>query len=127
MQDAPRGRMQMQIENANQFFGALAARGRDARLGDSTGTWQFDVDGIGTWTVKVDHGAFSVAQGQPPEPPTSLVQLSEAELVHLANGESHENPLTGLLRGAIHVGGDVPFAQRLMAILPLPDDWKEAR
>ncbi len=125
MQDATRGRMQ--IDSANQFFGAVAARGREPRLGNSTGTWQFDVDGLGTWTVKVDRGALSVATGKPAETPTACVQMSEAELVHLANGENHENPLTALLRGALRVGGDIPFAQRLFTILPLPDDWKEAR
>jgi SCP-2 sterol transfer family len=125
MQDAPR--LRMQIENASQFFGALAARGREPRLGSSVGTWQFDVDDVGTWTVKVDRGAMSVATGAPAESPTARVKMSEAELVHLANGDAHENPLTGLLRGAIRVAGDVPFAQRLFAILPLPDDWKEVR
>jgi hypothetical protein len=117
----------MHVDNANQFFGAVASRGREPRLGNSTGTWQFDVDGVGTWTVKVDNGSLSVAAGQPPEPPTAQVALTEAELVRLANGENHENPLTGLLRGELRVGGDIPFAQRLFSILPLPDDWKEAR
>jgi len=117
----------MQIDNAGQFFGALAARGREPRLGNTTGTWQFDVDGAGTWTVKVDQGSLSVAQGEAPESPTARLELSEAELVRLANGEAHENPLTGLLRGVIHVGGDLAFAQKLFAILPAPDDWKEAR
>jgi hypothetical protein len=117
----------MQIDNASQFFGALASRGREPRLDDATGTWQFDVDGVGTWTVKVDRGALTVVNGQPTETPTAHLELSEAELVRLANGESHENPLTALLRGVIHVGGAIPFAQRLFAILPMPDDWKEAR
>jgi hypothetical protein len=125
MQDAPRGAMH--VDNANQFFGVLAARGREPRLGNTTGTWQFDVDSVGTWTVKVDRGALSVASGQPAEKPNARLELTEAELVHLANGEGHENPLTGLLRGTIRVGGDVPFAQRLFSILPMPDDWKDVR
>ena len=125
MQDAPRG--VMHVDNANQFFGVLAARGREPRLGNTTGTWQFDVDNVGTWTVKVDRGALSVASGQPAGKANARLELSEAELVHLANGEGHENPLTGLLRGTIRVCGDVPFAQRLFSILPMPEDWKDAR
>ena len=117
----------MQIENASQYFGALAARGREPRLGSATGTWQFDIDGAGTWTVKVDQGAVNVASGQPAETPTAQLKMSQSEFVQLANGESHENPLTALLRGAIKIGGDVPFAQRLFSILPMPDDWKEVR
>jgi SCP-2 sterol transfer family len=117
----------MHVDNASQFFGALAARGREPRLADSTGTWQFDVDGVGTWTVKVDRGALTVVNGEPSESPTAHLELSEAELVRLANGDAHENPLTGLLRGVIRVDGEIPFAQRLFAILPMPEDWKEAR
>ncbi|HTB71833.1 MAG TPA: SCP2 sterol-binding domain-containing protein [Polyangiaceae bacterium] len=117
----------MQIDNANQFFGVLSARGREPRLGNTSGTWQFDVEGAGTWTVKVDQGSLSVGSGQPSTTPTARLNLSEAELLRLADSESHENPLTGLLRGAIRVDGDLGFAQRLLAFMPLPDDWKEAR
>jgi putative sterol carrier protein len=121
----PAGRMQ--IENAREFFGTLAAHGHDPRLVHASGTWQFDVDGAGTWTIKVDKGALTVAEGPPPEGPTARLNMSEAELVRLADGEGHENPLSGMLRGAIRVYGDLAFAQRLLAIMPVPDDWKEAR
>jgi hypothetical protein len=117
----------MHIENANQFFEALAARGREPRLGNATGTWEFDVDGAGTWTIKADEGTLSVTRGRPAENPTARLELSEAELVRLAGGESHENPLTGLLRGAVHVTGDLAFAQRLLSFMPLPADWKAAQ
>ena len=70
-----------------QFFGALAARGQEPRLGNATGTWQFDVEGAGTWTVRVDQGALSVASGQPSGSPTARLNLSEAELVRLADLE----------------------------------------
>jgi hypothetical protein len=117
----------MHIDNANQFFGALAARGREPRLGNASGTWQFDVDGAGTWTVKADNGSLTVASGPAAEGATACLNMSEAELLRLADSDTHENPLTGLLRGAIHLDGDLGFAQRLLAIMPLPEDWKEAR
>jgi hypothetical protein len=53
--------------------------------------------------------------------------MSEAELIRLADGDANENPLTGLLRGAVQLTGDLGFAQRLLSIMPLPEDWKEAR
>jgi hypothetical protein len=117
----------MQIGNARDFFRTLATRGREPRLGSITGTWQFDIDGAGTWTVKVDHGTFSVSDGKAAEAPTTRLEMSEAQLVRLANGESHENTQTGLLRGVVRVGGELAFAQKLAAILPMPEDWKEAR
>jgi hypothetical protein len=113
--------------NAREFFGTVASRGREPRLAEATGTWQFDVDGAGTWSVKVDHGALSVVEGRPPDAPTARLQLTEAELVRLANGDGHENALTGLLRGVVHVGGDLRFAQKLFSIMPVPDDWRDVR
>src|SRR3974390_551548 len=113
------------VDSANQFFRAVASRGNEPRLADSTGTWQFDVDGVGTWTIDVENGSLSVAAGPPAEPPTVCVGLSEAELVHLANGEDHENPLTGVLRGDIRIAGNLRFARQLYSILPVPDDWED--
>ncbi len=113
----------MAIAKAREYFDVVAARGRDLRLADATGTWQFDVDGLGSWSVKVDRGVFSVAQ-EPVEQPTVRVELSEPELIRLALGEEHENLFTALLRGAVRWQGDFRFAQKMQAILPMPDEWR---
>jgi hypothetical protein len=114
----------MPIASAREFFATLASRGHDPRLAATSGTWQFDLDGRGAWSVKVDHGAFSVAEGLLPADRTACFRLSEEELVRLANGEGHENLLTALLRGVIHLNGELPFAQRLGGLVPLPAEWK---
>jgi hypothetical protein len=44
--------------------------------------------------------------------------------VRLARGDRHENLFTGVIRGAIAVEGDLAFAQRLPAILPLQNGHK---
>jgi hypothetical protein len=115
----------MTIATAREFFGTLASRGHDPRLVDASGVWQFDVDGLGSWQLKVDHGAFAVDE-EPRSEPTTRLQISESELVRLANGDGHENLHTALLRGAIRLGGDFRFAQKLWAIVPFPDDWRRA-
>jgi hypothetical protein len=115
----------MHIGTARDFFGTLASRGHDPRLVDVSGVWQFDVDGAGTWQLKVDHGAFTVEEGTRGTP-TSGVRISEPELVKLANGEGHENLQTALLRGVIRVNGDFRFAQKLWAIVPVPEEWRTA-
>jgi hypothetical protein len=116
----------MHIGTAREFFGMLASRGHDPRVVGCSGTWQFDVDGVGTWQLSVDHGAFSVEQGTP-RAATTEIKLSEAELVRLANGDGHENLQTALLRGGLRLGGDFRFGQRLQSILPVPDDWRNVQ
>jgi hypothetical protein len=119
----------MPVGNARAFFEALATRAHEPRLVDAVGAWEFNVEDVGTWTVAVDHGALSVTAGAPPpalegtgEPKTRL-RLREDELLRLVRGDEHENLFTGVVRGAIVIEGELAFAQRLQAVLPLPDEW----
>jgi hypothetical protein len=118
----------MPIDNAHAFFEAVAAHEREPRLSDATGTWEFDVEGAGTWTISTDHGVLRVDQGPldaaAGRKPRTRLRLKEDELVRLARGEGHENLLTALLRGALAVEGELAFAQRLQVILPVPEDWR---
>ena len=116
----------MSIENARACFEALARRGHEPRLADAVGTWAFDIEDVGTWTVAVDHGALSVTDNTRTRTadgaPTTRLRLGENELVRLARGDRHENLFTGVIRGAIVVEGELAFAQRLQTILPLRDE-----
>jgi hypothetical protein len=117
----------MPIGNARAFFETLAARAHEPRLANTVGAWEFDIEGSGTWTVGVDHGALSVTTGvRSPadggEAKTRL-RMREDELLRLARGDGHENLFMGVIRGAIVVEGELAFAQRLQAILPLVDEW----
>jgi SCP-2 sterol transfer family len=113
----------MRIGSAREFFATLASRGHDPRLADLQGSWQFDIDGLGSWQVKVDHGAF-VVDPNPKDTPTARLVLSEPELVRLVNGDGHENVLSSALRGALRVGGELRFAYRLRDIVPVPQEWR---
>ena len=117
----------MPVENARVCFEALARRGHEPRLADAVGTWEFDIQDVGTWTVAVDHGALSVTDNRTrtadgARAPTTRLRLGEDELVRLARGDRHENLFTGVIRGAIVIDGELAFAQRLQTILPLPDE-----
>ena len=119
----------MAINSARAFFEAVAARGREPRLADAAGTWEFDVEGVGIWTVAVDGGALHVTEGQPSSPGEAgrtrktRLRLREDELLRLVHGDGHENLFMGLIRGALAVEGELAFAQRLQAIFPVPDEW----
>ena len=120
----------MPVGNARTCFEALARRGHEPSLADAVGTWEFAIEGVGTWTVAVDHGALSVTDdtrtrtADGARAPTTRLRLREDELVRLARGDRHENLFTGVIRGAIVVEGEVAFAQRLQTILPLPDEQR---
>ena len=118
----------MRVGNAADCFEALARRGYEPRLADAVGTWEFNIEDVGTWTVAVNHGELRVTADMQTRPvdgggvPTTRFRLREDELVRLARGDRHENLFTGVIRGAILVEGQMAFAQRLQTILPLPDE-----
>jgi hypothetical protein len=117
------------MDGARKLFATLANYGVEPRLGNASGTWEFDIEGAGVWTVTVDRGALRVAGGQPSLPgeagtqPKTRLRMREGELLRLARGDGHENLFMGLLRGAIVIEGQLAFAQRLQAIFPLPEGW----
>lgn len=95
---------------------------------DAVGTWQFEIEGVGTWTVAVDHGALTVTDVSSSRPAEGVresntrLRLREDELLRLVRGDRHENLFMGVIRGAIVVEGELAFAQRLQTLLPLPDE-----
>jgi hypothetical protein len=117
----------MPVGSAPACFEALARQGYEPRLADAVGTWEFNIEDVGTWTVAVNHGELRVTakQTRPVDSggvPTTRFRLREDELVRLARGDRHENLFTGVIRGAIVVEGQMAFAQKLQTILPLPDE-----
>ena len=114
------------MEGARKFFATLAKCGAEPRLADASGTWEFDIEAAGVWTVTVDRGALRVAEGQQSLSGETGARhtrlcMREDELLRLVRGDGHENLFMGLLRGAIEIEGELAFAQRLQAIFPLPE------
>ncbi len=114
----------MFMENARAYFERLASLGPELaqeNLEDATGTWEFVLEGDGTWSIHVDRGRLSVSEGPTPNP-TARFRMAESEFVRLARGEGHENVITSVLRGALKVEGDIRFAQRIQTLLPMTID-----
>jgi hypothetical protein len=110
------------VRTPRDYFEAIRGLGHEPGLADAVGTWEIDVEGEGSWAVRVDHGKLSVEalNGARRSDATVRVRMAAPDFVRLARGEAHENVITAVLRGAIHVEGDIRFAQKIQNILPLP-------
>jgi hypothetical protein len=114
------------VASVRDFFEGVAARGNEPQLSHLVGTWELDVEGAGTWKIAVNHGSLSVTEGpsssDPASEPSTRIRIDEADLLRLIRGEGHANLVTELLRGGATVEGDVGFALKLHALLPLEEE-----
>ncbi|MBM3678577.1 MAG: SCP2 sterol-binding domain-containing protein [Actinobacteria bacterium] len=95
-----------------EFFGSLQDRVDPAKTEGMTGRYVFDVEGVGQWTVAVDDGAISVAEGAGEADCT--ITASEKTLTKIVNGES--NPTTAFMMGKLKIDGDMGAALKLQKL-----------
>lgn len=102
-------------ETAKEFFADLAARtaGGSERMRGLTATYRFDVEGAGSWLVKVDDGAVSVDEGDGVA--DCIISAPEDLFLRIVRGE--QNPMGAFLMGRIQVDGDTGLAMRLRDLL----------
>ena len=100
-----------EAKTAGEFFERLRTRsaGGSLRTRGLRATYRFDVDGAGSWLVRIDDGAVSVTESDAVA--DCVLEASEETLLRVANGELH--PMGAFLTGKIRVTGDVALAMRL--------------
>ncbi|HJU48358.1 MAG TPA: SCP2 sterol-binding domain-containing protein [Gaiellaceae bacterium] len=95
-----------------EFFEQLPSRVDKEKTAGMTGSYVFDVEGVGQWTVRVDDGAVSVTQGA--EDADCTISASEETLLKIVRGEA--NPTTAYMTGKLKVGGDMGAALKLQKL-----------
>jgi putative sterol carrier protein len=95
-----------------------AARGFDERLEDVKGSYRFDIDGVGSFRIEVDHGRLAIREDKSRSPADCVIGCSEQDFLKFATGE--QNMLTAYMQGRVQVEGDLALAKLLEGILPGP-------
>ena len=95
-----------------EFFGTLADRLDASKTAGMTGRYVFDVEGVGQWTVALDDGTVTVAEGAGEADCT--IRSNEKTLTKIVNGES--NPTTAFMMGKIKIDGDMGAAMKLQKL-----------
>lgn len=112
----------MNITTARSFFEEITRRGSMPRLRNATGAWRFEFGDEGAWVINCDEGKLEAHAAAANEPaPLVTLRGSAPELLRAVRGEDNENLLTLFMRGALEIDGDLQFAQRLQALIPLPE------
>lgn len=92
-----------------EFFEGLATRVDPSRTAGVSGTYVFEIDGAGTWTVAIEDGAVSVAEGARPADCTIVASAESFE--RIIGGR--QNPTTAFMTGKLKIEGDLGAAMKL--------------
>ena len=97
---------------AQEFFASLPEKADAAKTAGMHNTYVFDIEDVGQWTVSVDDGTVSVAEGAGSADCT--IRASEETLVKIARGEA--NPTTAYMTGKLKIEGDMGAALKLQKL-----------
>ena len=99
-------------DNVSEFFEALPSRVDASRTAGMTNSYVFEVEGAGTWTVKVDDGQVTVDEGN--QGGDCTISASSETFAKIVRGE--QNPTTAYMTGKLKIKGDVGAAMKLQKL-----------
>ena len=76
-------------------------------------SYVFDIEGAGTWNVKVADGAVSVTEGAD-DAADCTISTSEENFMKIVRGE--QNPTTAYMSGKLKIRGDMGAAMKLQKL-----------
>jgi putative sterol carrier protein len=99
-------------ESVEAFFQELPNRVDAAKTAGMNNSYVFDIDGAGTWTVKVAGGAVTVDEGDTGGDCT--ISASAETFEKIVAGE--QNPTAAYMSGKLKVKGDMGAAMKLQKL-----------
>ena len=75
-------------------------------------SYVFDIEGVGQWTVRVDDGQVSVAEGG--EEADTTISATQETFEKIVAGE--QNPTTAYMTGKLKIKGDMGAAMKLQKL-----------
>ena len=98
--------------SAQDFFDELPSRVDPGKTGGMNNSYVFDIDGAGTWTVKVADGAVTVDEGDTGGDCT--ISTSAETFERIVAGQ--QNPTAAYMSGKLKVKGDMGAAMKLQKL-----------
>jgi putative sterol carrier protein len=99
-------------DTVQEFFDTLPERADTSKTAGMTNSYVFDIDGAGQWTVTVDDGSVSVAEGAGDADAT--ISTSQEVFERIVAGE--QNPTSAYMTGKLKIKGDMGAAMKLQKL-----------
>ena len=95
-----------------EFFEGLEARVDSSKTAGVNNSYLFDIEGAGTWTVKVADGKVTVDEGDTGGDCT--ISTSSETFEKVVKGE--QNPTAAYMSGKLKIKGDMGAAMKLQKL-----------
>jgi putative sterol carrier protein len=95
-----------------EFFESLPSRADTSKTAGMSNSYGFDIEGAGQWTVKVEEGNVSVAEGMGDTDVT--ISASQEVFEKIIAGE--QNPTSAYMTGKLKLKGDMGAAMKLQKL-----------
>ena len=99
-------------DTVNAFFAELPSRVDAGKTAGMNNSYVFDIDGAGTWTVKVADGQVTVDEGDTGG--ECMISTSSEVFEKVISGE--QNPTAAYMSGKLKIKGDMGAAMKLQKI-----------
>jgi putative sterol carrier protein len=99
-------------DTVTDFFTALPSRVDAAKTAGMNNSYVFDIEGAGTWTVKVADGGVTVDEGDTGGDCT--ISTSSETFEKVVKGE--QNPTAAYMSGKLKIKGDMGAAMKLQKL-----------
>jgi putative sterol carrier protein len=99
-------------ESVQEFFQNLESRADASKTAGMNNSYVFDIDGAGQWTVRVEDGTVSVAEGAGEADAT--IQASQEVFEKIVSGE--QNATSAYMTGKLKIKGDMGAAMKLQKL-----------
>jgi putative sterol carrier protein len=98
--------------SVQEFFETLPSRADTSKTGGMSNSYGFDIEGAGQWTVRVEEGSVSVAEGM--EETDVTISASQEVFEKIIAGE--QNPTSAYMTGKLKLKGDMGAAMKLQKL-----------
>ena len=96
----------------NEFFDTLPSRVDPGKTAGMNNSYVFDIEGAGTWTVRVADGGVTVDEGDTGGDCT--ISTSAETFEKVVKGE--QNPTAAYMTGKLKIKGDMGAAMKLQKL-----------
>jgi putative sterol carrier protein len=96
---------------ARAFFEGLETRAATTNLDGLDHSYRFEIDGEGSWNVRIHDGSIDVTEGPADGSADATVRANAEVFERLVSGR--QNPATAYMRGKVKVDGDLGAVMKL--------------